>query len=90
MKLIIELSENYVKERTNEEYLFQTMEGNGADALCALADMVAFKHILNKVNEGKTELIVNPCNLIELDEKERKLFDRTAAMFAAVYSILGK
>lgn len=89
MKLIIELSESYVKERTNEEYLFQIMEENGTDALYTLADMIAFKNILDEVNKGETELTVNP-HLTELNERERKLFDRTAAMFATIYLILNK
>lgn len=90
MKLTIEVSENYIKERTNEEYLFQTMDQTGASALSALADMIAFKHILEEISEeNKTELTVSP-NLIKLDDDKRKLFDRMTSMFAVAYLTFDK
>ena len=89
MKLIIEVSENYIKERTNEEYLLQTMDQTGASALCALTDMIAFKHILEEIDGDKTELTVNP-NLIKLDDDKRKLFDRMTSMFAVAHLMFNK
>lgn len=89
MKLIIEVSESYINERTNEEYLIQTMEKSGADALSALANMIAFKHLAEEMKNNKTEFVIDSSSVI-LDNDKRKLLDRTAEMFATTYLVMSK
>ena len=61
MKIIVEVSEDFIREHADAEKMQKRMEESGKqpNILKALADMIAFGAIEKQIDKGVTEIIVN-------------------------------
>lgn len=85
VKIIIELDENYIEQRSNPDNL-DKLEGGG-NPLRAFADILSFGMINSEVKGGKTEF---PVNRELLDDNGKQLFDNTVTHFCALAGIMKK
>ena len=74
VKIIFEVSEDFIKENIKEETLYAKMKkAEGASALKILFDMVGFKQLDKQVSQGKTEFLVTPD---KLDDKSKDMYEQ--------------
>lgn len=85
VKIIIELDENYIEQKTNVKNLVETTEeGN---VLSVLADIMSFMSLKKQIEEGQTEFFLSRESL---KDKEKKLFDRTISYMVGLSCVISE
>ena len=90
IKIIFEVSEDFIRENGDIEVAKQKMESSKPeDMLKIFADSLVFSQIKDDMEEGKTEFIVNPD---KLDEKSNELYDKFIGTACALshFSVIDK
>lgn len=73
VKIILEVNEDFLKERANiESVISNARNKTGANALAALGMCLAVKMLVDEVDEGVTEFTVSPG---KLDGTSMRLFE---------------
>lgn len=68
VKFIVEVSENYIKERANLEVIAETNVDGKGSMVKALVEMIAFGSLENKVDKGEKEFTVSSKDFNEKEE----------------------
>ena len=89
VKIIIELSEEYIAQMSDLDNVKKVEMGGGSrDLLYALTSALSFKAIEKEVENGKKEFVLNRETLP--DENAKKLFDNRVDDICALATVLGQ
>ena len=73
IKITFEVSEDFIRENAKPESVSAKMaEDGGKRGVKALFDMIGFSKIVEQMDKGKTEFVVNTD---KLDDKSKELFN---------------
>lgn len=78
-KFILEVSDEYIRNQAEPKRMAASIDGktSGADALFALFNVIAFKHVMDEIDKGTTEFNLSIDDMG--DDKERGIFNSTVA-----------
>ena len=78
-KFILEVSDEYIRNQAQPERMTVSFDDktSGVDALSALFDVIALKHVKDEIDKGTTEFNVNIDDMG--DDKERTIFNHAVA-----------
>lgn len=78
-KFILEVSDEYIRNQADPKRMTASIDDktSGVDALSALFDVIANKHIRNEIDKGTTEFNLSIDDMG--DDKERGIFNHTVA-----------
>ena len=82
VKFIVEISEGYISERADIDNAMELAKDGSSNPLRLMADLVVFKYIEKKVEEGITEFKVK-CDK-EASKAEISVFNDAIANLAAI------
>lgn len=78
-KFILEVSDEYIRKQADPERMAASIDDktSGMDALSALFDVIAFKHVSDEIDKGTTEFNLSIDDMG--DDKERYIFNSTVS-----------
>ena len=78
-KFILEVSDEYIRKQADPERAAASIDDktSGVDALSALFDVIAIKHVKDEIDKGTTEFNVSIDDMG--DDKERGIFNSTVS-----------
>lgn len=81
-KFILEVSDEYIRNHAEPERMAESIgdKTSGKDALGALFEVIAFKHVKDEIDKGTTEFNVSIGDMD--DDKARDIFNSTASRCA--------
>jgi len=78
-KFILEVSDEYIRNQADPERMAASIDDktSGQDALSALFDVIAFKHVSDEIDKGTTEFNLSIDDMD--DDKERGIFNHAVS-----------
>ena len=78
-KFILEVSDEYIRNHAKSERLAESINNktSSEDALSAMFDVIAFKHVKDEIDKGTTEFNVSIDDMD--DDKARGIFNSTVS-----------
>jgi len=78
-KFILEVSDEYIRKQAEPERMAASFDdkASGMDALGALFDVIAFKHVSDEIDKGTTEFNLSIDDMD--DDKARGIFNSTVS-----------
>ena len=86
-KFILEVSDEYIRNHANPERMAASIDDktSGHDALSALFDVIAFKHVKDEIDKGTTEFNLSIDDMD--DDKARDIFNHTVSRLGMLFVI---
>lgn len=85
VKIVVEVSEDLIRELTNPENRKSEMEEGGKKALGVIMDILALSSLENRMEKGETEFTLKGEDFtIGTSEKEKSFFSSTLGSLAAL------
>ena len=86
-KFIIEVSDNYIRERADVDTIQILAKQKDADPLHIFADMVVFSTLESEIDKGNNEFVIKS---EDIEEDKLKMFNDTVTMVGALAKICKK
>lgn len=86
-KFIIEVSDNYIRERANVDTIQKLAMQKDANPLHLLADMMVFSMLESEIDKGNNEFNIKS---EDIEEDELKMFNDTITMVGALAKVCKK
>jgi hypothetical protein len=86
-KFILEVSDEYIRKQAEPERAAASIDDktSGVDALSALFDVIAIKHVKDEIDKGTTEFNLSIDDMG--DDKERYIFNSVVTRCGMLYVI---
>lgn len=86
-KFILEVSDEYIRKLADPKRMAESIDDktSGVDALSALFDVIAIKHVKDEIDKGTTEFNVSIDDMD--DDNERDIFNHIMSRCGMLYVI---